>query len=116
MMILNRKDGSSERFDLTRSEDVERLNRLGQNPGQVSGIWINSNGYCTTLPLPSGFRRVSFLCRLLKKKDGSPSGEELTFQIDDFRTIVTTYYGDHPKMVKINMKRTGRQRFAPEDL
>lgn len=125
MLVLNRRDGSAEKFDLGKEKDRKRFNAIGRNSSQVgdiTGIWLNVGKQRTTLPFPSRFRRVHFYCDVLRSKDGSRiTAQQLVVQAGDIRMIVTSYYeqrGDEEseRMTRIDLRRTGKQVYSHQEV
>lgn len=117
MVILNFKDGSSRKLDLREKADRDELNRIGGTPtavATVTGVWVNSDKFSVTLPMPQRFRRVSFYGELVIHPKGGERGEKVVLQADDIQQAVTLYYGEAPKMTRIDLTKMGKQIFRPE--
>ena len=103
------------KFDISQAEDSAKLNNIGKNiraTSRVKGIWLRTNDAVSTLPMPSGFRRIFLWAEVIVKRNGRPSGERLECQVDDILLTLTSYYGD--KMIRIDMNKTGRPRWSPD--
>lgn len=120
MVTLNLKDGSTLKLDLSQPTDREKFNSLGQRLNSkpsdaVTGIWINTENQNVTLPIPSKFRRVFFYCEtLMDKATQEERGEVVHLQADDVRLTITQYRKQ--KMVRVDLRHTGKQRFDPGGL
>jgi hypothetical protein len=117
MVILNLEDGTSKKFDLQAPADLANLNSLGSNAvfmARVRAIWLSTN-QTETLPMPKGFRRFRLWADLITSKGGqAPRGERVVMQADDISVALTAYYGPAPRMTRVDVQRTGKLRWAPE--
>lgn len=121
MINLNLKDGSTLKLDLSKEPDREKFNTLGQclssknNSEIVTGLWLLAEGQpAVTLPIPKRFRRVFFYVEPLTDKQTSElRGEVIRMQADDVCTIITRYYKESGKMVRVDLQKTGEPRFSP---
>lgn len=118
MIILNMRDGSTVKFNIEKDEQRDKFNAIGSNPNEVkfiSGLWINADKQKVTLPFPQKFRRVYFYCDIMRnRKDGSISGDQVVVQADDIRLLVTSYRS-HDRMTRIDLRKTGKQVFIPQE-
>lgn len=118
MVTLNLKDGSTLKLDLSNEADREKFNQLGHptnNSQAVTGLWLLNEGQpAITLPLPKRFRRVFFFVDTLKdKSSGDLRGDVIRVQADDVCLVVTRYYKENGKMVRVDLQHTGKPRFSP---
>lgn len=121
MVTLNLKDGSTLKLDLSKATDRERFNFLGQNLSSkrnseiVTGLWLLADGQpAVTLPLPKRFRRVFFYVDpLIDRESGDLRGEVIRVQCDDVCQVITRYYREGGKMVRVDLQHTGKPRFSP---
>lgn len=121
MVTLNLKDGSTLKLDLSKDADRERFNFLGQalssknNSEIVTGLWLLAEGQpAVTLPLPKRFRRVFFYVEpLMKRESDELMGEVIRLQADDVCLVVTRYYREGGKMVRVDLQHTGKPRYSP---
>lgn len=121
MVTLNLKDGSTLKLDLSKAADRERFNFLGQalssknNSEIVTGLWLLAEGQpAVTLPLPKRFRRVFFYVEpLMKRESDELMGEVIRVQADDVCLVVTRYYREGGKMVRVDLQHTGKPRYSP---
>lgn len=121
MVTLNLKDGSTLKLDLSKDADRERFNFLGQNLSSkrnseiVTGLWLLAEGQpAVTLPLPKRFRRVFFYVEpLMKRESDELMGEVIRLQADDVCLVVTRYYREGGKMVRVDLQHTGKPRYSP---
>ena len=121
MIKVNCRDGRTLSFELLEEEDAKQWNDLMETREfvqGVTGISILYNTYWHTLPLPKKFRHINFHAELLKSvKEGAEKviGERIICQADDVQISLITYYGNRPKMTRIDVRKTGRQRFVPKE-
>jgi len=80
----------------------------------ITGIGVLHNKHWHTIPQPKRFRQVSFAAELLEGEKG-PMGERVIVYIDDVRLSLTVYFGNRPKMARIDAKKVGKQRFKPSE-
>jgi len=121
MITLNLKDGSTLKLDLSKDTDRERFNFLGQNLSSknnsevVTGLWLLADGQpAVTLPLPKRFRRVFFYVEpLFDRASDEIRGEVIRLQADDVCSVITRYYREGSKMVRVDLQHTGKPRFSP---
>lgn len=121
MITLNLKDGSTLKLDLSKEPDREKFNSLGQslssknNSEVVTGLWLLADGQpAVTLPLPKRFRRVFFYVEpLVDRASGELRGEVIRMQADDVCSVITRYYREGSKMVRVDLQHTGKPRFSP---
>lgn len=118
MVTLNLKDGSTLKLDLSKETDREKFNSLGQrlssklNSEVVTGLWLLADGQpAVTLPLPKKFRRVFFYVDpLTDRASGELRGEVVKIQSDDVCLVITRYYREGGKMVRVDLQHTGKPR------
>lgn len=121
MVTLNLKDGSTLKLDLSKDADREKFNSLGQalssknNSEIVTGLWLLAEGQpAVTLPLPKRFRRVFFYVEpLTDRESGELRGEVIRLQADDVCAVITRYYREGGKMVRVDLQHTGKPRYSP---
>lgn len=116
MIVLNRRDGRTERFDLGDEDDARRLNGVGNDPkaaAEITGFSLKSEGRSTTLPTPKRFRRVSFWGEVVKDGEGKAVGERLTIQADDVEVAATVWASSGS--AKLEVWRKGRRVFSPAE-
>lgn len=114
MIVLNRRDGKTERFDLADEAETKRLNVLGADPqaaSAITGFALKIEGRSTTLPTPKRFRRVSFFAEVVRDRDGSVVGERLSVQADEIEVSATMWILTDSARVEIWKK--GRRVFSP---
>ena len=114
MVVLNFRDGRTEKFNLADTAEARRLNGIGNDPqaaSRVSGLWLKIDERSTTLPIPKRFRRVSFFGESLIRGDGEHIGERLVIQADDIEVSATMWTSG--SMTKIETTKTGRRVWAP---
>lgn len=120
MVTLNLKDGSTLKLDLSKEADREKFNSLGQSLSSntsetVTGLWLLAEGQpAVTLPLPKRFRRVFFYVDAMRDREsGELRGEVIRLQADDVCMVITRYYKENGKMVRVDLQHTGKPRFSP---
>lgn len=119
MIKVNCKDGKTISFDLASEEDVKKWESLSSEKefvNSITGISILYNTYWHTLPLPKKFRNIRFHAKLVKSAKGGVEkivGERIVCQADDIQISVITYYGNRPKMTRIDIRRIGKIRYIP---
>lgn len=108
-------------FDLTDSKESEEWEEKCKDKSfmqEITGIGILHNKHWHTLPAPKRFRKVLFRAELLttiKKEEMLNVGERITCYVDDIQISLTVYFGNRPKMARIDVKRIGNRRFAPKE-
>lgn len=119
MVSVNLKDGSTLKLDLTVKADRDTFNRLGQysskdNTKTVTAIWfLQDDKPALTLPIPNKFRKVFFFVEQLIDKEERPKGDVVQIQADDVNLTVTRYYRETGKMIRVDLRHTGKSRFSP---
>ena len=119
---MNCKDGSTLSFELSKDEEYQRWVELTSRADfmqQVTGLSILYNTYWHTLPLPKRFRNINFHAKVLKSDKGGIEriiGERIVCQADEIQISVITYYGNRPKMTRIDVRKIGKQRFSPKEI
>jgi len=66
--------------------------------------------------MPKRFRRIDVKAELIRvQKDGEMReiGERIICQADDVQISLIVYYGNRPKMARIDVKKIGKKRFTP---
>ena len=123
MLKVNLRDGSTASFNLKDEEDRKQWSELSltedfQRCITALGIIHNSQWY--TLPIPKKFRRISFEAELVEnsKRDVPPDrkyvGERLKCYADDVLISLLVYYGNRPRMSRVDVIKLGKRRFNPK--
>lgn len=121
MVSVNLKDGSTLKLDLTVETDRAFFNKLGQPTSSskdaqttVTALWfLQDDRPALTLPIPNKFRRVFFFVEQMFDKDQIAKGDVVRIQADDVSLVVTRYYRENGKMIRVDLRHTGKQRFRP---
>ena len=116
MIALNLKQGLTKKFDLSNQDDLRRFESFTQtNKNQITGIWVvNEEKSSSVIPMPQQFRSINFYASQIFGKNEQLIGERVIVQADSVRLTVTNFFMKDPKMVKINLERTGKQLFIPQ--
>lgn len=119
MIIANTAKGTTHRFDLTETGQLEALEALIYS-GQVTALSILHRGTQHALPLPKRFGkhgRPIFGAELLRNgvrmPDGSPAavGERISCQVGEIRVSLTSTFTG--ALVRCDVVRIGRQQYDP---
>lgn len=129
VILIYRKDGSTERFDLEVEETYESKDRgkiFGRNDlnermqskkyrDGIRGVAILINSELHSVSLPKKFRTFEITTEPLfhTKNVGTVIGERVTMQADNVRLVVTGYTTQSPKSSRIDLIKIGKQRFQP---
>jgi len=120
---VNLKDGTTVSFDLKDPVDHERWKQMAASnsfQNEMTGVGIIFNSHWYTLPLPKRFRQISFQAELVEnsKKDAPPDrrwvGERVKVYVDDVLVSLLVYYGNRPRMSRIDVVKVGKRRYNPE--
>jgi len=117
MLKVHLADGKTLSFELGDEKQKEEWTRLAASSAfqcTIRGVALLHNRTLHTMPLPKQFKNLRFSAELLKYRDGSGekvSGERVVCQADMVRVSITAYYTQTPKMVRIDVVRSGRQRY-----
>lgn len=117
LIKVNRNDGKTLSFDLS-DEEGALASSLNNNKFMetITGIGCLHNTFWHTLTKPKKFKNVRYSVEKVKQnKSGivKDIGEKIICQADDVQLSVLVYYNIRPKMARIEIKKIGKQRFAP---
>ena len=123
MLKVHLSDGRTLSFELGdegQRQEWDRLSASSAFQESIRGVALLHNRTLHTLPLPKQFRSLRFSAGLLVSKGGEVgkvTGERVVCQADAVRVSITAYYTQTPKMVRVDVMKTGWQRFTgnPED-
>ena len=119
MIKVNCKNGKTLSFNLADDKEANEWQKLsgeGEFQSQITGIGILYNTQWHTLPMPKRFRRIDVKAELIRvQKEGimREIGERIVYQADDIQISLIVYYGNRPKMARIDVKKIGKKRFTP---
>lgn len=119
MLKVHTSDGKTLSFELRdEAQRSEWENLCASNAFQetIRGVALLHNRTLHTFPLPKQFKVRRFSAGLLTVpvKDGEKVlGERVMCQADTIRVTITAYYTRTPKMVRIDVMRSGWQRHVP---
>ncbi len=121
MIKVNLADGRTLSFDLNDDFDLmdwrkRVLDHRFQK--QIRGLGIVYNTQWYALPLPKNFNTIRYDADLIinhKALEDSKRkvGERIICQLDEIRLTLLVYYGNRPKMARIDAIRIGKQRYVP---
>ena len=114
MVIVNFKDGSVKKFDLS---DTEGLNFLGADSKQLSkitGIYLKSKDKIIALPMPKRFGRAFFSFEQRTKDGDNICSNIFNITADDVRLSVTLYNGQGPDFIRLDLMRYFKQVYNPK--
>lgn len=120
MIKINKNDGKTLSFDLTKDNECKEISSLlGDEKfiNDMRGIGSLHHTYWHQLIPPKKFRNVHYTVeKVTHKKNGITKivGEKIICQADDIQLTVLVYYNIRPKMTRIELKKIGRQRFIPK--
>lgn len=121
MIKVHCRDGKTLSFDLTVDEQRERWTGLTSDREflkGITGIGVLHNKNWHTLPSPKKFHNIQYnaeLVRAMKNGVEVDVGERVVCQADDIQITLMVYFGHRPKMARVDVKRIGKQRFAPKE-
>jgi hypothetical protein len=110
-------DGRTLSFELGDEAQRGAWERSAQSStfqSTIRGVALLHNRTLHTLPLPKQFKSLRFSAELITSKgEGGErvTGERVVCQADAVRVSITAYYTQTPKMVRVDVARTGRMRF-----
>lgn len=112
MIKVNYRNGRTVSYDFERDGDFQRWQEAVNDPSQaiqITGMQVHMNGIMITLPKPKIDHR--FGADLVLGKNGDGSGERIFCQFRDSRVDVVAFKS---KLVRVDFRRTGIQRFNPK--
>ena len=118
MIKINKVDGKTLSFDLTTDDYGEVSSLLNDRvfSDLMTGIGCLHNTYWHQLTRPKKFRNVHFSVeKVSHEKNGIKKdvGEKIICQADDVQLTILVYYNVRPKMTRIELRKTGKQRYIP---
>lgn len=117
MLKVHISDGRTLSFELgdeAQREEWEKLSASSAFQESIRGVALLHNRTLNTLPLPKQFRTRRFSAGLIsaREKDGERVlGERVVCQADTVRVSITAYYTRTPKMVRVDVVRSGWMRY-----
>ena len=123
MLKVNLKDGKTIAFDLKDESNLKEWLELSSGEvfqRQITALGKIHNSQWYTLPIPKKFRRISFEAELVENsKRNVPIerkyiGERLKCYADDILISLLVYYGNRPRMSRIDVIKLGKRRFDPK--
>ncbi len=123
MIKINLRSGRTLSYDLNDPvgcEEWEKDFSDSKFQTQITGIGIIFNSHWYTLPLPRKFRQLSFHAELVEStkkdvpRDRKFIGERLRCYADDILISLLVYYGNRPKMCRVDIIKIGKRRFNPD--
>lgn len=120
MIKVNMADGKTLSFDLKNEKELADWKLKCSDPQfqkSIRGVGIVHNTQWHAIPVPKKFKTVRYDAELIinpKAKDESKRlvGEKVMCYVDDIQFSLLVYYGNRPKMARIDVKKIGKQRFV----
>jgi len=100
-------------------DEWERLRPDPAFQAGIRGLQLAVDGRTYALPAPRAFRRVSYNVEIEPGREPGPDRNvppaaiRATCQADDVMATLLVYLGGDPAMVRFDIRRTGRLRWAP---
>ena len=118
MIKVNMADGKTLSFDLKDEKELKDWKQRCNDPKfqkSIRGVGIVHNTQWHAIPVPKKFKSVRYDADLIvntKAKDESKRlvGEKIMCYVDDICFSLLVYYGNRPKMARIDVKKIGKQR------
>ena len=117
MLKIHLADGKTLSFELgdeAQRKAWEELSASNAFQATIRGVALLHNRTLHTMPLPKQFKTLRFSAGLFTSKASGGekiAGERVTCQADAVRVSITAYYTQTPKMVRVDVVRSGWQRF-----
>ena len=118
MLKVHTADGKTLSFELGDEGQREEWDKLAASnafQATIRGMALLHNRTLHTLPLPKMFKSLRFSAGLLVSRGRNGvekvTGERVVCQADVVRIMITAYYTQTPKMVRVDVFKTGWQRF-----
>jgi len=118
MIKVNTKIGKTLSFNLDNEDEkalwIERSSDT-EFQHSITGIGIIYNSQWYTLPLPKKFKKAIFHAEVVRnrKKLEELVGEKIMCHVDDVQVSLLVYYGNRPKMCRIDVTKVGKMRYNP---
>lgn len=120
MIKVNMSDGKTLSFDLRKKEELDSWKQMCSSPDfqkTIRGVGIVYNTQWYAIPVPKKFKQIHYDAEVvLNRKEKDPEkqlvGERLICQVDDVQLSLLVYYGNRPKMARLDAIKIGKQRFA----
>ena len=123
MLKVQMADGATLTFDLNVPADAERWQDIEADPKKqeaIRAVGVQHQGMWHVMPVPRRFRQISYGAWLswANSKNGGEkrlASLRVRCQADNVAITMTLYYpnGKSPRMVKTDIKKTGRQVWKP---
>ncbi len=118
MVKANMADGRTLSFDLKDEKENADWKQKCTDPSfqkSIRGVGIVHNTQWYAIPVPKKFKAIRYDADLIinnKAKDESKRlvGEKVMCYVDDILFSLLVYYGNRPKMARIDVKKIGKQR------
>jgi len=115
MLKVQMSDGKTLTFDLRDDEQFEAWKQLENNPNRqakIRAVGVIHDHIWHVLPAPKKFKQIRYQARV-SQRNGKPASLRVSCQADDVSIKMVSYYpnGNSPRMVRTDIKRTGRQVF-----
>ena len=119
MLKVNMSDGRTLSFELNNSSEFKEWKKFisnDENQKKIRGVGIVYNTQWHALPIPRKFKYVRYDADLIindnaKTPEKKLVGERVICFIDDIKLSLLVYYGNRPKMSRIDAIKIGRARY-----
>jgi len=119
MLKVNMSNGKTLSFDLKNPDEYTKWKDFVLDEEQqknIRGVGIVYNTQWYALPIPRKFKYIRYDADLIindkaKTTDKKLVGERVTCLIDDIKLSLLVYYGNRPKMARIDAIKIGKARF-----
>lgn len=119
MIKVNMADGKTLSFDLKSEAELKEWKKLCSYPDfqkKIRGVGIVYNTQWYAIPVPKKFKNVHYDAEIIfnrREKDAEKQlvGERLICHVDEVQFSLLVYYGNRPKMARLDCSRVGKARF-----
>jgi hypothetical protein len=119
MLKVQMANGQTETFDLRQVGDFERwvdIQKDSEKQAQIRAVGVQHDGMWHVMPTPKKFKRINYeawIDYIGKNGDRAPASLKIKCQADNISIMMVLYYpnGKSPRMVRTDIKKTGRQVF-----
>lgn len=119
MIKVNMSDGKTLSFDLRNKEELDKWKQLcstSEFQKTIRGVGIVYNTQWYAIPVPKKFKQINYDADIVlnqREKDLEKQvvGERLICQVDDVQITLLVYYGNRPKMSRLDIVKIGKQKF-----
>lgn len=108
------RDGETLTIDLLSDPDSWKRRQVDRDfQRRISALGLQHGKVLHVLPAPSRFQAISYSAEIIFRKDGGAVAARAGCVADEVLASMTVYYNGNPPMVRMDLKRLGKARWAP---